>query len=169
MSKLLQQENRALGARSGTRVTRDPIFHDQEYGDDVDEVHDPYRQDSRPPSYVPRKEREQYIKDRPYFLDKTTMTRLKQILLLAMCSGTVPWRFNKKTHQIDKWSPTLEKLWKFQWFFVTIQTTLLTGFQFYSFISRVEHEIKTYREVFMNSVRYNILIKLSGLEVISLH
>lgn len=150
MSNLLQQQNRALGdIRPGTRATRNPMFHDGT--DDVDEVPDII---SRPPTsvYVPLKDTAEYKKDRPYFLDKTTMTRLKQILLLAICSGTVPWRFNSKTHRIDKWSPILEKMWKFQWFFVTIQTACLTCFQFYSFISRVETEIKTYREVFMNSV-----------------
>lgn len=147
MAQLLQDSQ----SRPGTRVTRNPAFHSTAE-DGLDDLEDLENRRPTLSTYVPLKERSEYIKARPYFLDKTTMTRLKQILLLAICSGTVPWRFNKRTHQIDKWSPIFEKLWKFQWFFVTIQTFLLTGFQFYSFINRVEHDIKTYREVFMNSV-----------------
>ncbi|CAL8111301.1 unnamed protein product [Orchesella dallaii] len=136
--------------QSGRRVTRDPAFHSMEDG--YDEEDDFHANPSNIPTYIPIKSREEYVKERPYFLDKTTMTRLKQILLLGMCSGTFPWKWNSKTHQIDRWSPILEKLWDYQWFFVTIQTACLTGFQFYSFISRLETDIKTYREVFMNSV-----------------
>ncbi|ODM90022.1 Glucose 1,6-bisphosphate synthase [Orchesella cincta] len=136
--------------KSGKRATRDPAFHLEEGENEEDE--DEQARPPNIPTYIPMKTREEYIKDRPYFLDKTTMTRLKQILILGMFSGTFPWKWNSKTHRIDKWSPTFEKLWNFQWFFVTIQTALLTGFQFYSFISRLETDIKTYREVFMNSV-----------------
>lgn len=155
MSNLLQQENHALGSirSSGSRVTRNPMFHEENDGYAVDEIPDVVETNGPPGTpYEQKKSTSEYKKDRPYFLDKTTMTRLKQILMLAQASGTVPWRFNKETHRIDKWSPFFERLWKIQWFFVTIQTACLTCFQFYSFISRVETEIKTYREVFMNSV-----------------
>lgn len=91
--------------------------------------------------------------NRPYFLDNSTMSRLKQIISLATCSGTVPWRFNTKSHKIDRWSPSLEKLWRLQWYFITLQTVCLTVYQFYSFISRIKNlQEHSNRELFMASV-----------------
>lgn len=145
MTKLLAE----TGSRPGSRVTRNPLFHASTTDEDY------ILPGSRTGSvdyYQPMKETSEYIKERPYFLDKTTMRRLKQILTLAVCSGTVPWRFNTKTHQIDRWNPFFENLWKVQWFLVTIQTACLTVYQFHTFLSGVETNVKSYREVFMSSV-----------------
>lgn len=167
ISQLLMRNRNRDGLSSRKRVTREPTFHlvdAQSFTESskVAEVsHQKFHGEKAPESVStdPWTETAELpcldssLCDRPYLLDKTTMSRLKQILLLAVCSGTVPWTFNSKTHQIDRWRPSLEKLWKIQWFIITIQTCFLTLFQFYSFTSRVNsNALKTYREVFMNSV-----------------
>lgn len=137
------------------RVTRDPKFHDYdlERGDDNNLfARRSTLSSSSGSDDLSLKPTSEYIKERPHLLDKATMNRLRQLLVLGASSGAFPWTWNKKEYRIDKWNPTLEKLWKFQWCFVTIQTACLTIFQFYSFFTRVSGTNKSYREVFMNSL-----------------
>lgn len=134
---------------SAGRVTRNPAFHvnypDEEelFSERGSAVYTP-----------PLKPSSEYIQDRPNLLDKATINRLtlrlRMLLILGASSGAFPWYWNRKENRIDKWRPWLEKLWKVQWFIVTIQTACLTVFQIYSFIHRVSGQNITYREVFMN-------------------
>ncbi|CAL8140069.1 unnamed protein product [Orchesella dallaii] len=133
------------------RVTRDPKFHLEE----EDEYPTDFNTDRHSSVYsgsIDYKSPEFYKNQRSHFLDKATMNRLRQLLILGASAGAFPWKWNNKEKRIDKWSPFMERVWKVQWFFVTIQTTFLTGFQFYSFFNRVSGSNKTYREVFMNSL-----------------
>lgn len=131
---------------SASRATRNPIFDMENYS------HDKFLDDQTSPASPHSRPASSYVKDRPYFLDKTTMTRLRQLLILGASSGAFPWYWNRKHCRIDKWSPMFEKIWVIQWFFVTIQTLFLTIFQFYSFFNRVSGPHQTYREVFMSSL-----------------
>lgn len=79
------------------------------------------------------------------------MARLKQLLLLGTASLTFPWIWNRKEHRIDRWRPNLEKIWVGIWVLVTLQTSFITAFQFYSFYTRVATGSKSYREIFQNS------------------
>jgi len=91
---------------------------------------------------------------RPFFLNKKTMNRLRQLLLLGMTSGAFPWTWNKKTNRIDKWSPGMERWWYYMWAVTTVQTSILTGFQIYSFFARMTTGDKSYREIFMMSFSF---------------
>jgi hypothetical protein len=141
---------------SATRITRDPTFNlrmeeEEEFSYSENGLDDDAF--SRPGSaWESSRDKSAHVLTRPNLLDKTVMTRLRQLLLLGMTSGAFPWTWNKKTTRIDKWPRWAERLWIYFWIFSTIQTTFLTGFQFYSFYSRVKGETKTYREVFMNSL-----------------
>lgn len=165
-SRFFNARNSSGGLSSRHRVTRDPGFTLPEVEDNFDyndgslgdyyeeeDVELGYGHSRRPGStFVDATRKSQEALDRPYLLDSTVMARLKQLVLLGKTSGAFPWSWNKKEHRIDRWSPTWERVWVAIWAFVTIQTLLLTMFQFYSFYSRVKGEIKTYREIFMMSL-----------------
>lgn len=147
---------------SSTRITRDPGFSlpgrvqdDYDYDifeDDVELGFGPGSRKISNAAFVSPAQKTDEALARPYLLDATVMTRLKQLLLLGKTSGAFPWSWDKRTHRINRWSPGWEKVWVVVWAFVTVQTVFLTGFQFYSFFARVGAGNKTYREVFMNSL-----------------
>ncbi|CAL8128905.1 unnamed protein product [Orchesella dallaii] len=148
MSSLLQ--NSKSTHRSNTRVTRDPTFHmEDDEDDDEREIENCW---VSPPSSPRSQSGFRATEERPYFLDQTTMARLRQIILLGIFSGTFPWTWNSKKHRVDRWSPGWEKLWNVQWFFVTLQTGILTLFQFYPMYKTVEEHAITHRKIFMLSV-----------------
>ncbi len=139
-----------MSNRTNSRVTRDPMFHENDFDDDGSSQGDLHSATS---SAVSRPiARPELSDNRSHLLNNATVNRLRLLLVLGATSGAFPWTWNKKEYRIDKWRPLFEKLWKVQWVFVTIQTACLTVFQCYSFIHRIEGSNKTYREVFMNSL-----------------
>jgi len=153
ISAIREARRNGTSLSSSTRITRDPTFSSVHMDDnDEDDDNNGKGFSSEQKESWELGEKSADVLSRPNLLDSTVMARLRQLLLLGTTSGAFPWNWNKKTVQIDKWPPWAEKLWVIMWFFVTIQTAFLTGFQFYSFYSRVKGETKTYREVFMNSL-----------------
>ncbi|CAL8128907.1 unnamed protein product [Orchesella dallaii] len=150
ISSLLQNSQSAH--RSNLRVTRDPAFHME---DDEDNNEGEIENGWISPPSSPRSQSQSgfgTVEERPYFLDKTTMTRLRQIILLGVFSGTFPWTWNSKKHRVERWSPGWEKLWNVQWFFVTVQTGILTLFQFYPMYKTAEEHVTSHRKLFMGSL-----------------
>ncbi|CAL8132918.1 unnamed protein product [Orchesella dallaii] len=146
MSAIFQESNRN-NISSRSRVTRNPSF--QEENEETFQEQEDFGYDAEKVlNFEPRG-----LSDRPYFLDKWTITRLRHIILLGMLSGTFPWIWNSKKHRINRWSPGWDKAWKIQWLFITIQTSLLSIFQVYALwhaIALEEHS--TYRRLFMRSI-----------------
>ncbi|CAL8128904.1 unnamed protein product [Orchesella dallaii] len=148
ISSLLQ--NSQSTHRSNSRVTRDPTFHmEDDEDDDEREIENGWMS---PPSTQNSQSGFGTAEERPYFLDKTTMTRLRQIILLGVFSGTFPWTWNSKKHRVDRWSPGWEMVWNIQWFFVTVQTGVLTLFQFYPMYMTAEEHLTSHRKLFMGSL-----------------
>lgn len=144
MSASYFQQNRDSSDFPG-RITRNPAFH-------VDIPEEDEILFDQPVSTPPPRAPSEYIGDRHHLLDKPTVNRLRVLLLLGGTSGAFPWYWNHKDFRVERWHPFMEKLWKLQWLFVTIQTACLTIFQMYSFYHRVSGQNKSYREVFMNSL-----------------
>ncbi|CAL8143315.1 unnamed protein product [Orchesella dallaii] len=151
VSSLLQRSREEHSTENSRwRITRDPRFHVELAEDSENELelvnsHHQYQQEEADPD-------EKIIRDRPYFLDKKMMSRLRQILILGMFSGTFPWSWNERKHKVDKWNPTLISAWNIQWVFVSLQTTILTLFQFYSMYKQItEEEHTSFRGLFMSS------------------
>ncbi|CAL8068216.1 unnamed protein product [Orchesella dallaii] len=143
MSSLLLRSQ----SRTNSRITRDATFHMEP---DEDGAKDNFEEQSVPGASTFLSSVS--VKDRPYFLDKWTMSRLRQIFILGAFSGTFPWSWNGKKHRIDKWSPGWERLWNIQWGIVTLQTCFMTVYQVYAFHKGiVEGHHETYRELFMSS------------------
>ncbi len=108
---------------------------------------------------------ESSIINREYFLDQQKMQRLKQLIWLGTFTGSFPWKWNSKTNQIERWGLFIEKLWRVQWFLVTIRTCVLTGFQLYAFSNAVKHS-KTYRAALQSGFiflwySYNVILNLN--------
>lgn len=132
-------------SRSAQRVTRNPTFHDPSLPEVVTD---------KPPKqrkYRPPRKMEGFTRSR--FLDGSTMSRLHHLLWLGVTSGAFPWSWNEQEYCIDKWGPTMEKIWWIQWIFVSIQSFFLNIFNFYVFFHQMGIEAKggTYRKVFMSS------------------
>lgn len=87
---------------------------------------------------------------RTHFLDKSTISRLRQVILLGATSGALPWRWNEQEYHIDDWSPSNKKLWRIQWSIISFKAFLLAIFNVYIFIQQIP-EATRYREVFMSS------------------
>ncbi len=88
---------------------------------------------------------------RKYFLDNQTMQRLQQIILLGVATGSMPWKWNKKTCRIDKWGPRFEKMWRIFWIISTVQNFLIAIFQVRT-IWRIIGLVETYRQAFQLSL-----------------
>ncbi|CAL8132912.1 unnamed protein product [Orchesella dallaii] len=146
MSALFQESN----LTNKLRVTRNPIFHmENQENNYEEEVNDHYDVEKAPNAEILG------VADRPYFLDKQTITRLRQVLLLGMFSGTFPWRWNARTHRVDKWSPAWEKSWKILWAIHFIQTSVLTLYQCYFLIKSIpKGPNATYRKFFMGFISW---------------
>ncbi|CAL8132910.1 unnamed protein product [Orchesella dallaii] len=144
MSALVQESNRT----NKLRVTRNPTFHmENEQDKNEDEVYDNYDVERGPQS------EKLGAADRPYFLDKQTITRLRQILLLGLFSGTIPWRWNAKKHRVEKWSPAWEKSWNIFWVIFFIHTSVLTLYQCNFVIKSIpKGPNATYRKFFMGFI-----------------
>ncbi|CAL8131196.1 unnamed protein product [Orchesella dallaii] len=141
------QESRRTNLSSRSRVTRNPLFHEESEESSQEE------KDSDDDTEKASEFDASGMTDRPYFLDKWTMIRLRHIILLGMFSGAFPWKWNAKKHRIDNWSLGWEKAWKIQWLIFTIQTSLLSIFQVYAlWHAIVLEEHLTYRRLFMRSI-----------------
>lgn len=141
------------------RVTRNPNFHVIDI-EKENEVHFLDNQGPKMPDPEPNDidnefekcPRHPTLQNRSHFLDPSTMSRLRQLLLLGMTSGSYPWIWNAKEYRIDKWSPLLEKLWYCQWYPWFIQTVCLACFQFYSFFNHIsQSDGKEHRTLFMGT------------------
>ncbi|CAL8068218.1 unnamed protein product [Orchesella dallaii] len=134
-------------SRINSRITRDAKFHMEPEEDGAKDNFDEQSLSRKATAFSSGS-----VKDRPYFLDRWTMNRLRQSLILGAFSGTFPRSWNTKEHRIDKWAPQWERLWNFQWGIVTLQTCCVTVYQFYAFYKGiVEGHHETYRELFMSS------------------
>jgi hypothetical protein len=145
-------------SRRSSRPTRNANFHqfpgtiaeefEEEFGEEEEIVHN-FDFDDEASGHRPDANHH-----RPHFLNLKTMRRLRQLLILGGTSGAFPWVWNKKTNRIDKWSTKMERFWYYMWAVTTVQTTILTGFQIYSFFARMTNGQKTYRDIFMMSFSF---------------
>ncbi|CAL8140310.1 unnamed protein product [Orchesella dallaii] len=146
MSAIFQESSRT-NISSRSRATRDPSFHNENQESSPEE--EDFEYDAEKASHSEAK----CVKDRPYFLDKWTITRLRHILLLGMFTGTFPWQWNARKHRIDNWSPNWKKAWKIQWVIFTVHTSLLLIFQLYALWHAIAvEEHTTYRRLFIRSI-----------------
>lgn len=140
---------------SRTRPTRNPMFHRN-----TDEACDIENEQSI--SELPSTDQNEQTKSesnsktenelsRPYFFDKTTMSRLKHIMFLGMTTGTFPWKWDNSKHKIEQFSPTFLKLWKLFRLLFAIQSCCITVFQAHVFWQLASSGKVTNRQIFIAS------------------
>lgn len=140
------------------RVTRNPIFHEfhdediscpdesRDAPEDLFEDTDPRRGDPNDHG-------------RSHFLDKQSMTRLSNVVLIGTLCGTFPWKWNGRTKRIEQWSPGMVKFWWIIWTLFIIQTVCLTIYQLASFLHHLRlDEGRTNREIFMSWISVTFYI-----------
>ncbi|CAL8132916.1 unnamed protein product [Orchesella dallaii] len=139
------QESRCSSSKE--RITRDPTFYMEIHDNTFDEDYVDYNSGSH--LYLDAGG----MKERPYFLDKLTIRRLRQILFLGLFSGTFPWIWNSKKNRIDKWNRGCEKAWKIMWVILFIHTSVLTLYQGNLVLESIpKGPNATYRKFFMGFV-----------------
>lgn len=130
------------------RVTRDPRFHEP-LDETVTHRSDMVNHVELGPEGLYSTSRKSAT-ERTHFLNATTMTRLRQLIILGASSGAFPWRWNGKEHRIDKWAATKERLWWAQWCIAAADMIFLLLFNTYIFVKTFS-ENETFREAFMSS------------------
>lgn len=131
------------------RITRDPKFQEKNYEDAEDTAYNSVVRSAQSKTSSTGD-----TNQRSHFLDKHTLARLKQLLHLGGASGAFPWAWNKESRSVQTWSARNVFIWKVLWFLYSVQTSLLTVYQFYVFyhmyFSNVSAKQKTNREMFMS-------------------
>ncbi len=87
------------------------------------------------------------VNQREHFLDNQTMQLFQQVIFLAMVTGALPWKWNRKTCRIEKYGPMLYKIWWFTWIWGTI-INIAIGVYLIHTLLRVVKVAETYRQAF---------------------
>lgn len=140
---------------SRTRPTRNPMFHrnpdescDIESGQSISELPSNDQNDQTKSESNSKTESEL---SRPYFFDKTTMSRLKHIMFLGMTTGTFPWKWDNSKHKIEQFSPIFLQVWKLFRLLFAIQSCCITVFQAHVFWQLASSGKVSNRQIFIAS------------------